>query len=298
MRVLISGASGLVGSSLIPSLASSGYGVVRLVRSGMKSAETIPWNPAEAEIDSASLEGFDAVIHLAGENIAGSRWTAGQKKKIRNSRIGPTRWLCESLARLRQPPRVLVAASAIGYYGSRGDELLNEESAPGEGFLADVCREWEDATGPAAANGIRVICLRIGLVLSARGGALAKMLPPFRLGLGGVLGCGRQYMSWIGIDDLVGAVQHCLASEALRGPVLAVAPQPVTNREFTKTLGRVLSRPTVFPVPAFVLRKALGEMGDALLLASTRAMPGRLLTTGYRFLFPELEPALNRAVSA
>ncbi|HUY13633.1 MAG TPA: TIGR01777 family oxidoreductase [Terriglobia bacterium] len=296
MRVLITGASGLVGSSLILALNSGGHRVVRLVRSGMKAADAIPWNPAAAEIDSASLEGFDAVVHLAGENIAGARWTAEQKQKIRDSRVGPTRVLCESLARLHQPPRVLASASAIGYYGNRGDEWLDEESAPGAGFLPDVCREWEDATGPAAANGIRVIHFRIGLVLSRRGGALAKMLPPFRMGLGGVLGSGRQYMSWIRIDDLVGAIQHCLTSDGLSGPVLAVAPHPVTNREFTKTLGRVLSRPTLFPVPAFVLRMAFGELADALLLASARATPGRLLASGYRFLFPELEPALRHVL--
>jgi len=296
MRVLITGASGLIGSSLILYLTTRGHSIVRLVRYGKSAADAIPWNPARREIDCASLEGFDAVVHLAGENIAGARWTAEQKQKIRDSRVGPTQLLCESLATLQQPPKVLIAASAIGYYGDRGGEVLDEQSKPGAGFLPDVCRAWEDATELAVAKSIRVIHLRIGLVLSPKGGALAKMLPPFRMGLGGVLGSGRQYMSWIAMDDLIGAIHHCLMTEGLSGPVLAVSPHPVTNREFTKALGRVLSRPTLFPLPAFVLRVALGEMADALLLASGRATPARLISSGYPFLFPELEPALRHVL--
>ncbi|MGH9431507.1 MAG: TIGR01777 family oxidoreductase [Terriglobia bacterium] len=296
MRVLISGSSGLVGSFLIPFLARGGHSVVRLVRSETGASDAIHWNPATGEMDAGTLEGFDAVVHLAGENIAGARWTTEQKQRIRDSRIGPTRLLCATLARLDKPPQRLVAASAIGYYGDRGDEVLDEESKPGVGFLADVCRAWEDATEPALAKGMRVINLRIGVVLTPRGGALAKMLAPFRMGLGGVLGNGRQYMSWIGIDDLIGATHHCLMMDGWSGAVLAVSPHPVTNREFTKTLGRALSRPTLLPVPAFVARVALGEMADALLLASTRARPARLLSSGYRVLFPELEPALRHVL--
>ncbi|MGH9453685.1 MAG: TIGR01777 family oxidoreductase [Terriglobia bacterium] len=296
MRVLISGASGLVGTSLIPSLTTGGHSVVRLVRSGKAAAATIHWNPAEGKIDPASLESFDAVVHLAGENIAGARWTAGQKRKILESRAGPTRLLCETLAGLNAPPKALVSASAIGYYGDRGDEVLDESSQPGVGFLPSVCRAWEDATQPAVAKGVRVVNLRISMVLAPKGGALAKMLPVFRFGLGGVLDSGRQYMSWIGIDDLVGAIHHGMTTEGLRGPALAASPHPVTNREFTKTLGRVLSRPTLLPVPAFATRMAFGEMADALLLASTRAAPLQLLSSGYRFLFPELEPALRHVL--
>jgi uncharacterized protein (TIGR01777 family) len=296
MRVLISGSSGLVGSALIPSLVQGGHTVVRLARSGTGGTDRILWNPAAKEIAPASIKGFDAVVHLAGENIAGARWTEERKRKIRDSRTPPTRLLSGALARLEQPPRVLICASAIGYYGNRGSEILNEQSKAGTGFLAEVCREWEDATSPAVEKGIRVVHLRIGLVLSPKGGALAKMLPPFQLGLGGPLGDGSQFMSWIAIDDLVGAIQHLLTAETLNGPVLAVSPNPVTNREFTKTLGHVLSRPAFIPVPAFALRLAFGEMADALLLASTRARPERLLESGYQFLFPELEAALRHVL--
>jgi uncharacterized protein len=297
MRVLISGSSGLVGSRLVPFLATAGHGVVRLVRSETVASDSIHWNPAVGTIDPASIEGFEAVVHLAGENIAGARWTPAQKERIRASRVGPTHLLCEALARAQQRPKVMVAASAIGYYGDRGDELLNEESEPGAGFLAEVCTAWERATKPAAASGMRVVNLRIGVVLAPQGGALAKMLTPFRMGLGGMLGTARQFMSWIEIGDLLAAIQHCLMRDDLSGAVLAVSPNPVTNREFTKTLGRVLSRPTLFPAPAFVLRIAIGEMADGLLLASTRATPSRLLSSGYRFRFPELEPALRHVLA-
>jgi hypothetical protein len=236
---------------------------------------------------------MDAIVHLAGENIAGGRWTAARKARIRDSRVIGTRTLCETLARLSQPPKVLVSASAIGYYGDRGAEPLWENSTFGTGFLADVCRAWEEATQPAVQKGIRVVLLRLGIVLSPAGGALAKMLLPFKLGLGGVLGRGNQYMSWIALDDVAGAMAHTLVTDTLQGPVNAVAPYPVTNREFTRTLGRILRRPTVFPLPAFAARLVFGEMADALLLASTRVEPKRLLATQYVFRYPELDGALR-----
>ncbi|MCI0423349.1 MAG: TIGR01777 family oxidoreductase, partial [Acidobacteria bacterium] len=241
----------------------------------------------------ADLEGTDAAIHLAGENIAAKRWTPAQKAKIRDSRVSGTRLLAESLARLARQPKVLVCASAIGYYGDRSDERLNEDSAPGSGFLAETCRDWEAAAKPAIDRGIRVVQLRLGLVLASHGGALAKMLPPFRLGIAGIIGSGQQYMSWIALDDLVAAVSYVLSNEGLRGPVNVVAPDAVTNHEFTKTLGRVLRRPTVFPMPAFAARLAFGEMADGLLLSSTRVEPQRLLASGFRFRFPELKAALE-----
>ena len=251
------------------------------------------WDPAKGEVDAAGLEGLDAVVHLAGENIASGRWNAVRKAAIRDSRVNGTRLLCDALAGLARPPKTLVCASAIGYYGDRGEELLTEESSPGTGFLPEVCREWEAASEPAARKGIRVVTLRIGVVLSPKGGALSRMLPLFRAGLGGVIGNGRQYVSWIALDDLVGIVLHALQSGELRGPVNAVAPVPVTNRELTEALGKVLSRPTLLPVPAFALRLAVGEMADALLLASARVVPRRLEETGYRFRFPELGGALR-----
>jgi uncharacterized protein len=294
VKILVSGSTGLIGSAVVPSLATGGHAVVRLVRTGSPAAaDRIAWDPATDTIDAAKVEGFDAVVHLAGESIAASRWTPEQKVRLRESRVKGTRLLAETLARLATPPRVLVCASAVGYYGNRGDELLNEESAPGPDFLSRVCRDWEAATEPATQKGIRVVNLRFGMVLSPAGGALGKMLTPFRLGVGGVIGSGRQYMSWIALDDVVGAIHHSLVTDTLRGPVNAVAPRPATNREFTKTLGRVLSRPTLFPMPAFAVRAAFGEMADALLLAGQRVEPARLVASGYEFRFPELEGALR-----
>jgi hypothetical protein len=241
------------------------------------------------------VENFDAVVHLAGESIVG-RWTAEKKARIRDSRVNGTRLLCETLARVQDRPLVLVAASAIGLYGDRGDQLLNEESSPGSLFLSRVVKEWEAASEPASQHGIRVVNLRIGFVLSKAGGGLAAMLLPFKLGIGGRVGSGRQYLSWIAIDDVVGAIGHAILSDTLRGPVNAVAPRAVTNQEFTKTLGRVLWRPTLFPLPTFAAHLALGEMADNLLLASTRVEPARLLAGGYEFLFPELEGALRHVL--
>lgn len=293
MTILVTGSSGLIGSALIPALTREGHRVIRLVRAEPKPGEAaIRWDPEAGAMETTGLPRLDAVVHLAGENIAG-RWTAGKKTRIRNSRVEGTRLLSESLARLPEPPNVLVCASATGYYGDRGEELLREESAPGSGFLAEVCREWEAAADVAVQRGIRVVHLRFGLVLSPKGGALAKMLLPFRMGMGGIVGSGRQYWSWIALDDAVSAIHHALTTDTLRGPVNVVSPHPVTNREFTRTLGRVLGRPTPFPVPAFAARLAFGEMADALLLASARVEPAKLLATGYRFRHPELEGALR-----
>ena len=295
MRVAITGSTGLVGSEVVSVLSAAGLEAVRLVRCAPAPGEkAVRWNPAQGEVDVAGLEGFDAVIHLAGENVGSGRWTAARKTAIRDSRVNGTRLLCDALAGLARPPKTLVCASAIGYYGDRGEELLTEESSPGTGFLAEVSREWEAASGSAARKGIRVVILRIGVVLSSNGGALPRMLPLFRAGLGGVIGGGSQYLSWVALDDLPFIILHSLQCADLVGPVNAVTPHPVTNREFTKALGNALSRPTPLPVPAFALRLAVGrEMADALLLASARVLPRRLETTGYRFRFPELGEALR-----
>jgi hypothetical protein len=294
MRIAVSGSGGLVGSEVAAALSAAGNEVVRLVRRAPEPGErAVRWDPGSGVVDASGLEGLFAVVHLAGENIAAGRWNPERKAAIRESRVAGTRLLCEALAALSRPPGTLVCASAIGYYGDRGDEELAEESPAGTGFLADVCRDWEAATAPAAGKGIRVVLLRIGVVLTPKGGALSRMLLPFRLGFGGVLGSGKQYVSWIALDDLPGIVLHVLSNGELRGPVNAVAPRPVTNREFTAALGGALSRPTPFPVPASALRLAAGEMADALLLASARVVPRRLEETGYRFRCPELHGALR-----
>lgn len=292
MLIAVSGSSGLVGSTLLPFLTTGGHRVTRLVRRPA-SGDEVAWDIAQGVKDLSRLEGVDAVVHLAGENIAAARWTAARKEEIRRSRVEGTRRLCESLARLSRRPKALVSASAIGFYGNRGDEILREDSAPGSDFLAQVCREWEAATEPASRAGIRAVQLRFGMILSPAGGALKKMLLPFKLGAGGRIGSGRQFMSWIGIDDAVGAIHHAIVTESLQGPVNAVSPTPVTNTEYTRTLARVLSRPAIAPMPAFAARLAFGEMADALLLASQRVLPTRLQTTGYRFRYPELEGALR-----
>ncbi|MBZ0158595.1 MAG: TIGR01777 family oxidoreductase [bacterium] len=297
LHVLITGSTGFVGSALVPFLATGGHRVTRLVRATPEHGiAEVQWDPEAGIIDTARLEGLDAVVHLAGENIAAGRWTAEKKVKIRDSRVGGTRLLCDSLAGLKQPPKVLVCASAIGYYGDRGDEVLTEESTLGSGFLAEVCREWEAAAKSAVQKGIRVVHLRFGMVASATGGALAKLLPPFKMGLGGVLGTGNQYISWIALDDLLGVIAHALTTEALQGPVNAVTPNPVTNQEFTRTLGRILGRFTLFPIPATAAHLAFGEMADEVLLASQRVQPTRLLATGYRFRYPDLEGALRHSL--
>jgi uncharacterized protein (TIGR01777 family) len=294
MDILVTGSSGLIGSDLVPFLTTGGHRVVRLQRAAArKRAGTALWDPERGTIDAAALEGLDAVVHLAGESLASGRWTAVKKARIYSSRVDGTQLLVRTLVGLRRPPRTLVAASAIGYYGDRDADLVDEDSAPGAGFLADLCREWEAATQPAAEHGIRVVNLRFGVVLSAAGGALATMLPPFKLGLGGPIGSGTQYLSWVAIDDAIGAVLHALTAPGLHGPVNVTAPNPVDNRTFVQTLGRVLSRPAVLPLPAVAARLLLGEMADALLLSSTRVEPQRLKASGYEFRFPELEPALH-----
>ena len=293
MKILVSGSTGLLGSALLPLLEADGHEVRRLVRRNASTVDALSWDPAVAKIDCAVLESFDAVVHLAGENIAGGRWSVARKKSIRDSRVQGTRLLCDTLASLDRPPQVLVCASAIGFYGHRGDEILDESSGPGTSFLCDVCREWEAATEPAGEAGMRVVNLRIGVVLSAAGGALAKMLLPFQCGLGGIVGTGRQYWSWIAIDDVIGAVHHVLTHDDLSGPINVVSPSPITNREFTKSLGTVLRRPTLFPMPAFVARLALGEMADELLLASSRVVPQKLKRCGFEFQFPELQDTLK-----
>ena len=300
MKIVVTGATGLVGSALIPSLVAEGHEVTRLVRRSSPAAgegvRDVLWNPAEGKLNADELAGHDAAVHLAGESVA-ERWTEEKKRRIKQSRVQGTRLLAETVARLRPKPRVLVCASAIGFYGGdRGEEVLTEESAPGGDFLADVCREWEAAAEPARAAGVRTAHLRIGVVLSEEGGALAKMLPPFRLGAGGRVGSGRQWMSWIALDDVVGIIKRALADESVEGPVNTVAPNAVRNEEFTKTLGRVLSRPTVFPVPEFAVKLMFGEMGETLLLGSARVEPARLRAHGYSFAFPELEGALRHAL--
>jgi uncharacterized protein (TIGR01777 family) len=257
----------------------------------------ICWDPATGWIDAGELEGVDAVVHLAGENLGSHRWNETFKREIRDSRVLGTRLLAEALAALAKKPGVLCCASAIGFYGDRGNEVLTESSPPGTGFLAEVCQAWEAATTPAGDAGIRVVHLRSGVVLSRAGGALAKMLPPFKLGAGGVIGGGRQYWSWIALDDLVRVIEFVLQRTELAGPVNTVAPHPVTNREFTETLGRVLGRPTILPMPAFAARLALGEMADEMLLASARVEPHVLLRAGFEFQFPQLETALRQALT-
>jgi uncharacterized protein (TIGR01777 family) len=276
-------------------LWGAGHQVTPIVR-GESAVETgIAWSAETGYVDAARLEGIEAVVHLAGESIQG-RWTPKKKALIQESRGKGTRVLSEALAQLAKPPQVLVCASAVGYYGDRGDELLREESEAGNGFLAGVVREWEAATEPAARKGIRVVNLRIGVVLGAAGGALAAMRTPFKAGVGGRVGSGKQYMSWIALDDVVGAVEHALVTASLRGPVNVVSPNPARNTEFTKALGRVLSRPTIFPLPAFVVKLAFGQMGEELLLGSQRVDSGKLTASGYKFHYPELESALRRAV--
>lgn len=298
MRILITGASGLVGSRLIPALAAEGHLTTRLVRAGPRDATEYHWSPAAGVIDPAALAGCEAVVHLAGESIAGGRWSAGRKARMRDSRIGGTRLLCAAIARTVPSPRVLVCASAVGYYGDRGDEVLTDESAPGSGFLADLAQEWEGAARLAAGAGVRVVHLRFGLVLDRDRGALPIMALAFRAGLGGWLGNGRQWMSWIALDDLIAVIRHALASHDLAGPVNAVAPVPVTNRDFSRVLGRVVGRPVWIPAPELMLRLGLGEMGRELLLSSQRAVPSRLQARGFAFQHPELEGAMRQVLQA
>lgn len=291
-RILLTGASGTIGKALRRSFETRASEVVSLTRSLPSAPNQVKWDP-QAPLAPDLVSGFDAVIHLAGESIVG-RWTAAKKARIRESRAAGTRNLAEALSRTPQKPRVFISASAIGYYGNRGDQVLREDSASGNDFLSEVCRQWEAATQPAVGAGIRTVNLRIGVMLSAKGGALQKMLTPFRMGVGGRIGDGRQWWSWIAIDDLVGAVHHAIKADLLQGPVNAVAPKPVTNAEFTRVLAEVLHRPAIFPMPAFAARLAFGDMADELLLASQRVEPSKLVGSGYPFQHSELKPALER----
>ncbi len=296
MTVVVAGASGLVGRALVARLVGQGHRVFKLVRRRAEAPDEIRWDPAAGECDPKALAEADAVINLAGENLAAGRWTTARREAIVRSRTDTTRTLVATIGRSAHRPAVFINASATGIYGDRGDEVLTESSAAGTGFLADVCRAWEDPLATAAQLGIRTIALRTGVVLTPTGGALAKMLPAFRCGVGGRLGGGRQWMSWITLDDLVGAIGHVLTHPACAGPINAVAPQPVTNADFTTALGRVLRRPTVFPVPAFALRLLFGQMADEALLSSTRAVPKVLLDTGFEFRQGEIEPALRQVI--
>jgi uncharacterized protein (TIGR01777 family) len=297
MNILISGGKGFIGSALTSQLEAEGHRVSLLTRRpGQGARPEIGWDPESGILDEARLTGFEAVIHLAGESIAEGRWTPAKKNRIRESRINGTRFLARALARQAVPPRVFISGSAVGYYGDRDDEILTEDSEPGSDFLASVCQEWEGAARPAAEKGIRVAYPRTGIVLGKEGGALPKTLLPFKLGAGGNLGSGRQYMSWIVREDEVAAIIFALSHKEISGPFNVTAPAPVTNAEFTKTLGRVLRRPTFLPAPAFALRLALGEMADALLLSSARVMPEKLLKAGFKFRYPDLIGALQNTL--
>ncbi len=298
MRILITGASGLIGKALQKSFAEKGYEMLLASRSEAKDDQHIQWNAETgfADEDLERLEGLDAVVHLAGEGIAGLRWTEDKKKAIRDSRVFGTRTMIEAFARLEKKPKMFIAGSAIGFYGDRGDEELTEASPAGTTFLADVCKEWDAESRRAEDLGIRTVLLRTGIVLSKDGGALATMLTPFKFGVGGVVGTGKQWMSWISLDDVVGVINYALENENVRGAVNNVAPNPVTNEEFTKTLGEVLYRPTFLPLPEFAVNLVFGEMGDALLIDSTKVVPRRLKDAGYKFKFTDLKKALEHAV--
>ena len=298
MKILVSGSHGLVGKALIRSLTADSHDIVRLVRGKTAGAAEIEWDPNEGRLDAAALEDLDVVVHLAGESIASGRWSDEKKRAIRESRTKGTALLSDALARLSRPPSLFVSASAIGYYGNRGDEVLTERSAPGKDFLSSVCVEWERATKPAVEKGIRTVYARFGIILDANEGALGKMLTPFRMGIGGRIGNGKQWMSWIAIEDVVNGLKFLIEDGSISGPVNFVAPNAVTNAEFTKALGRVLSKPTLFPVPAFGARLAFGEMADALLLSSQRVKPGVLEEKGYSFNCSMLDLALRQILAA
>lgn len=297
MKILITGSSGLVGTALISFLEKEQHEIYKLVR---VRADLLPneiaWDPERGVINLLALEGFDAVIHLAGENIMG-RWTTSKKKRIKESRVQGTQLLCQSLCNLKKTPHVLISASAIGYYGNCGDKILNEQSPKGTGFLAEVCEEWEEATRLAAEKGIRVVNLRFGMVLSSSGGALKQMLPVFKMGLGGKLGDGNQYISWIAIDDLVRVIDYAIHQIKLAGPVNAVTPYPVTNQEMTKILGHILHRPTFLTMPSFLVRLIFGDLGEEVLLSSERVKPEKLEKSDFQYHYPYLEEALRQVLN-
>lgn len=299
-KIAVSGTSGFIGSSLVSFLTLKGYHVCRLVRdnctvrrSPSPSSHEILWDPQKGVIDSASLEGIDAIINLAGENITGKRWTRERKEIIKKSRVDGTLLLSKTIAALKTQPKVFISASAVGYYGNRGEEVLNEDSSPGAGFLCEVCQEWEKAAQPAKENKIRVVNLRLGMVLNKNGGVLAKMLPVFLFGFGGKVGNGHQYMSWISLSDLMQVILFIISNETICGPVNAVSPNSVINEEFTKILGKVLRRPSFFKIPALAIKLVFGQMGEELFLGSTHAIPKKLIDNGFNFLHADLEQALR-----
>jgi uncharacterized protein (TIGR01777 family) len=296
LNIAITGSSGMVGTALRHFLTTGGHEVTRIVRGNAGDDDAVRWQPTGDEIDVQSLQGVNAVVHLAGENIAGGRWTDARKKRIRQSRWEGTRLLAEALASMETPPDVLVSASAIGYYGTRGDELLGENSGPGDDFLAGVVQEWEAALQPAIDAGIRVVKLRFGVILSLVDGVLSRLHLPFKMGAGGVVGSGTQYMSWIALDDVLGVINHALLNDEMCGVYNTVAPNPVTNKAFTKAMGTVMRRPTLAPLPAFAVKLAFGEMGESLLLVSQKVSSEKLQATGYEFLYPEIEGALHHAL--
>jgi uncharacterized protein len=295
MKVVVTGASGLVGSALVSGLEAEGYEVIRLVRRPPTNAKERQWNPF-GEPDPSLVDGADAVVHLAAETISGW-WTDKKKTRILQSRVRGTQMIAKAIAQAERKPKVFLSASGVGYYGHRKDEVVTEESSAGTGFLADLAREWESATKPAAVAGVRVVLLRISVVLSMHGGALPQMLAPFKIGLGGKVASGKQYWPWIALDDVVGAMKFVLADEGLSGPVNVCSPQQITNLEFTKALGRVLKKPTIFPLPSVAVTLMLGEMGQEALLTSTRAEPAKLVQAGYSFKYPEIEQALRAVLS-
>jgi uncharacterized protein (TIGR01777 family) len=296
VKIIVSGASGLIGSELVSTLVKNKHQVVRLVRKEHAAAGEIRWNPLTGDLDKKPLEGVDAVVHLAGENIAAGPWTAERKRQIRESRILGTRLIAQSIAHLFEPPKIFISVSATGYYGDRGEEMLNEDSGPGKGFLCDLCREWEEAALPAIIRGIRVVIPRLGMVLSGSGGALPRMLPLYQRGLGGIIGSGAQYMSWIELKDLIGIITYAIRSESIHGPINAVSPNPVTNRDFNKILSRILAKPAFLRLPGLAARIILGEMAKEALLASARAIPAKLIKSKYKFQFPDLEGALRHVL--
>lgn len=298
LRVAVSGGSGFVGTHLREYLTEAGDQVIQLVRRKPDpAAHEIGWDPAAGHVEAEALKGIDAIVHLSGENIAAGRWTTARKQRIRDSRVKTTELLAQTLAGLEAPPRVFVCASAVGYYGDRSGAVLTEDAPPGSGFLAEVCQQWEAACGPARAAGVRVVNLRTGVVLSPHGGALAKMLPVFRMGMGGVVGSGDQWLSWIALSDLLRVIEFVITNDGLSGPANAVSPNPVTNRQLTQAIGRVIKRPTLVPLPAVAVRLTMGQMGEETLLASSRVIPQRLQSAGFQFEHPELEEALRYEIS-